>query len=183
MEEVPIWKLKKVYKRAKSIEWVCCLMIKLHKHPKVYASFCTKNCCLDKLCEWHRTNTCLGCSFKLSSVSYKLFLFLDFKYLKFGINPPWSNWRNKEVLDKVGIMDKQYGFPTRVENFSMVQGCWLSGLDLPPSTMNNDSGEGVQTQFFSHQFMMSRTITTHAPHYPRLRVYLPPPLNVSPCSK
>lgn len=88
LEEVPIWKLEKVYKRAKSVERVCCLMIKLHKHPKVYASFCTKNCCLDKLCEWHRTNTCLGCSFKFSSVSYKLFLLLDFKHLKFDINPP-----------------------------------------------------------------------------------------------
>lgn len=44
-------------------------------------------------------------------------------------------------MDKTGTMDKQYGFPTRVKNFTMVQ-CGLSVLDLPPSTMNNESERG-----------------------------------------
>lgn len=121
LEEVPIWKLEKVYKRVKSVQWVCCLTIKLHKHPKPYALFCTKNYCLDKFCEWHRANRCLGCSFNFfSSVSYKIFLLLCFKHWEFDINPLW-NCRNKEIMDKTGIMGKSYGFPTTVENFSMVQ--------------------------------------------------------------
>ena len=122
LEELSIWKFEKVYKGAKSAEWVCCLMIELQKHPKPYASFHTENCCLDKFCEWHRKITCLGCSFKFSSsVSYKIFLLLYFKHLEFDINPPRRNWRSKDIMDKVGIMDKQYGFSTCVENFSMVQ--------------------------------------------------------------
>lgn len=52
-----------------------------------------------------------------------------------------KNCRNKEIMDKAGIMDKYYDFPTYVENFSMVQ-CGLSVLDLPPSTINNDYEKG-----------------------------------------